>query len=137
MAQAIENPIQGRRELIKYMGSNPTGIPADLKPILERLTYDEPSNVVATAELAELAYARADDLPPALLALAAECAAMCNEFRLHTLGDGERGNRIAKELRKRPGVTAAPAPAPTEPPEPDQRFKKPDATPAPGPGTVV
>lgn len=104
MDKAIETPVEGKRELALFVMSGAT-IPDDVKEVLQRLALEEPSPVTTIIEATELIYARADVLPPELLELAAQMAAVAANYNFHGMHNDDRGYGIAKELRKRPGVT--------------------------------
>lgn len=123
----IETPVEGKNALTDWLidatKATLTALPDD---VLEKLRecIKEPSPVVATVNAAELIYARADDLPPDLLAIGAELATMTATFGFHGMAEEGRGHGMAKALKSREGVKAAlpEAVEPKEPPEPKVDF---------------
>lgn len=119
----IETPQQGRILVAKYLRSG-INIPQDVRDILERYTFEEPSSAVACVQMAELIYARANELPPELLDIGAQMAIVCATWDFHGFRSNDnRGFAIAKSLRDRPGVTRPiPAPSQLTPPAPSDQF---------------
>ncbi len=126
MDKAIETPYEGHRELQRLFIAGGLTIPTDIKERLEIIAFDTPSPVDAIIEFSELVYARADELPPEILELAAQTATVAAVYDFHGFRSKDnRGYGIANELRKKPGVKSLkPAPSKFSKPEPSLRYHK-------------
>lgn len=120
MSDHIETPVQGKEALMYYFVDTPNGtldkvIPADMREKFRAYISPGMSPVDACVHCSELIYARADELPVELVAIGANCAAMCAQYGFHDMAN--RGNAIAFHLRKIPGVV--------KPKTPPSEMKKP------------
>lgn len=123
MDKAVETPVQGFKAVLQYLMGGPTGIPADVRKTLSELMGDGSNPAISTVEIAELIYARQDELPAELLSLGAELAVMTGILNYNGMGNEGRGYAIAKTLRSKPGVkTRAPAESTLKAPEPAERY---------------
>jgi hypothetical protein len=118
---AIETPLEGKNALINWLidatRAQKLALPNKLLARLREYAL-EPSPVKAIVSAAELIYARADVIPfPELLAIGAELAALAEQHGFAAMAGG-RGRGIARELRKREGVTAPLEPVPSAAPVP-------------------
>ncbi len=123
MANLIETPVDGKNAIIDYLIDSSkatlTALPNRVYKRLREASY-EASPVKACVDVAELIYARADVLPPKLLALGVQLSTLVAVNNFHGMAEGGRGLGMAKALKARSGVAAElpGEPAPTAPPVP-------------------
>lgn len=121
----IDSPIEAQAALLDFLidatKAELNALPDDVLEKLRKYVRPGSSPVDAAVCLAELTYARADELPAALLSLGAASAIMADENGFHDMGTKGRGRAIARELRKRPDVDAAERVSPVAP-EAKQEF---------------
>lgn len=127
MSKPIETPVDGKNAIIDFLIDSTkatlAALPEGVLDLLRAIAY-EPSPVRASADAAELIYARQDELPPELLAIGAELATMTATHNFHGMGIDGRGLGIAKALKAKEGVKALlpEQAAPTKPPEAKPEF---------------
>lgn len=124
----IEGPVQGQTALLRFLINRTAAMPDDVRDKLIQLAMPDtaPSGVVASIEAVELIYARKDDLPPALLGLAADLADMSTRLDFHDYRSTGRGPGISAALRQIDGVEPAAAPPPAQAPEPKAQYVAPE-----------
>ncbi len=122
-ARHIESPVEGVNALQNYFLDNGFGnVPDELKDKFKEFIAPGNSPVVASANAAELIYARREDLPVELLEIGAQLAMMCGAFNFHGLGAESRGAQMAMTIRSMDAVPTEAPPAVISPPEPKAEY---------------
>lgn len=103
--------------VIDYLMDREATTPDDVRAKLRDLSRPGASPVTTSVEVAELIYARRDDLPPQLLTLGAAITDMLGNYDFHGMRSTGRGAGISRALRRIDGVSAPIAAAPTADPE--------------------
>lgn len=115
----IDSPVEGIAALQDYFLENGLGaVPEDTRAQFKEFIGPGQSPVQVAAGIAELVYARRDDLPPEILEIGAQLALLCQVHNLFGLGVDNRGAMIAGTIRSMNAVATEAPPAVIVPPEP-------------------
>jgi hypothetical protein len=118
----IKVPVDAQAAIQDFLLDRPAETPDDVRDMLKEFVRPGYNPVEASLNMAELIYARRDELPVELLAIGADIAAMVASFGFNGMGGPNgRGAAIAYTIRQMPGVVAAPE-ATYDPPEPKAEF---------------